>query len=358
MPVQKRLNKEHKMDNLREIVLESGRLAGACACGIATVETLAGGPESADLTRVLPGAKSAISFAYCLDTDAIDLFLSKKDRRPHERNNIDVNILANGAALNLAGYLDMKGYRSFPVIANNYYRTDTPGGALDMVPDISLRYLAVRSGVGYFGLSGNVITPNEGAAVILGAVVTTAELAPTEPLPSEENYCDSCRLCMASCASGLMEKQKKTTVTLGGLDFQYSKRKSYLRCEYVCGGFTGLHPSGKWSTWSPGRFPIPENDEEFLPALMNGLTNYCQWPDMGGGYYHVLSPYKMYLTCGNCQLVCHPDREERKRRHRLLTKSGVVVQNEDGSLEAMPQDKARERMEGLPQARRALYETV
>ncbi len=346
------------MDNLREIVLDQVKLGGACACGIATKETLAGGPESTDLAKVLPGAKSAVSFAYPLDTEAIDLFISKKDRRLHERNNIDVNLLASGGALNLAGYLEMKGYRSFPVIANNYYRTDTPGGALDMMPDISQRYLAVRSGVGYFGLSGNVIIPKEGAAVILGAVVTTAELEPTEPLPPEDNYCDNCRLCMASCASGMMDKEDKVTVTLGGIDFEYSKRRSYLRCEYVCGGFTGLHQSGKWSTWSPGRFPIPEKDEEFLPALMNGLANYSQWPDMGGGYYHVLSPHKMFLTCGNCQLVCHPDLEERKRRHRLLTESGVVVQNEDGSLEAVQQEEAKQRMEGLPQERRALYEMV
>jgi epoxyqueuosine reductase len=346
------------MENLRKIVLDQVTLGGACAVGIATTDTLAGGPESADITRVLPGARSAISFAYALDTEAIELFLSKKDRMAHERNNIDINNLASGAALNLAGFIEMKGYRSVPVIANNYYRSDTPGGLLDMMPDISQRYLAVRSGVGTFGLSGNVITPKYGAAVILGAVVTTAAFRPTDPLPSEESYCDECRLCMASCASGTMDKEEKTTVTLGGMDFAYSKRKSYLRCEYVCGGFTGLHPSGKWSTWSPGRFPIPEKDEEFLPALMNGLANYSKWPDMGGGYYHSLSPYKMYLTCGNCQLICHREKDERNRRYKMLKESGVVVQNQDGSLAAVSPQEGRQRMQDLPPERRALYETI
>jgi len=303
------------MEILRKTVLEQIKLGGACAVGITTSEMLAGGPESTDISRVLPGAKSAVSFAYALDTESILRFLSKKDRRAHELNNIAVNNIASGAALNLAGFIEMKGYRSVPIIANNYYRTDTPGGMLDMLPDISQRYLAVRSGVGYFGLSGNVITPAEGAAVILGAVVTTADFQPTEPLPPEGNYCDGCRLCMASCASGLMDSEAKTIVNIGGTEFTHSRRKSYLRCEYVCGGFTGLHPSGKWSTWSPGRFPIPENDEEFLPVLMNGIANYSKWPDMGGGYYHSLSPYKLFLTCGNCQLICHPDKEERKRRY-------------------------------------------
>jgi hypothetical protein len=79
---------------------------------------------------------------------------------------------------------------------------------------------------------------------------------------------------------------------------------------------------------------------------------------MGGGYYHVLSPHKMYLTCGNCQLVCHPDKEERKRRYKLLTESGVVVQGQDGSLQAVSPEEARQRLGALPQERRALYETV
>jgi epoxyqueuosine reductase len=65
----------------------------------------------------------------------------------------------------------------------------------------------------------------------------------------------------------------------------------------------------------------------------------------------------MYLTCGNCQLVCHPDKEGRKRRYQMLRESGVVIQNEDGSLEAVSPDEAKQRMDGLPQERRALYET-
>jgi epoxyqueuosine reductase QueG len=346
------------MENLRDIVLDQVRLGGACAVGLATVDTLAGGPESADITRVLPGAKSAISFAYALDPDLLELFLAKKDRLGHERNNLDVNTMASGAALNLAGFLQMKGHQAFPVVANNYYRTDTPLGALDMKPDVSLRYLAVRSGLGWFGLSGNVITAAHGAAVILGGVITTADFEPTPALAVEDSYCNGCRLCQSSCASGLMAKKELTTVTMGGQDFQYSKRKSYLRCEYVCGGFTGLHPSGTWSTWSPGRFPIPERDEDFLPALMNSLDNYSQWPDMGGGYYHVLSKHKMFVTCGNCQLVCHPDPEVRKRRHRLLREGGVVVQNPGGSLEALPPVKAGARLAGMEPPRRALYQNA
>ena len=65
------------------------------------------------------------------------------------------------------------------VAANNVFRPP-PGGNLPeytadlYYPDISHRYLAVRSGVASMGLSGNLLTATEGAAVILGAAVTTA----------------------------------------------------------------------------------------------------------------------------------------------------------------------------------------
>jgi len=65
---------------------------------------------------------------------------------------------------------------------------------------------------------------------------------------------------------------------------------------------------------------------------------------------------KLNVTCGNCQLLCHPDRDERTRRYKLLTKNGVVVQNSDGSLEAVPPDVAKQRLAAMPPERRAMYE--
>lgn len=344
------------MESLSQTVIGLVTDESACAAGIATVETLAGGPPSVDLSYVLPDAKSAISFAVPLDQSLISAYLMKKDRRSHERDNIRTNLLASGIALQTAKFLDQKGYPSVAVAANEVYRQETPRGILDMMPDICQRFLAVRSGVGSFGLSGNVITKSHGAAVILGSVVTTAELEPTPPLPEEDNYCDDCRLCLASCAAGFADPEEETSVTLGGVEFKYSKRRSYLRCELVCGGFAGLHPSGKWSTWSPGRFTIPKTDEEFIPVLVRATEATNQRPMMEGGIHHVLLESKLYLTCGNCQLICSPDKEERKKRYKMLTSSGVVVQNPDGSLEAVSPANARERLAAMSPEARTLYE--
>ena len=75
-------------------------------------------------------------------------------------------------------------------------------------------------------------------------------------------------------------------------------------------------------------------------------------------YYHSLSPYKMFFTCGNCQLVRHPQKEERQRRYKMLKEGGVVVQNEDGSIEAVSPEEAVQRMEAMDPQRRAVYEDV
>ncbi len=343
---------------LAQFAMDYVKLEGACAAGVVTKETLAGGPPSTDLEYVLPGAQSAVTFAVPLDPRKIEPYLGKRDQAGHQDDNIHTTVFVTGLAVMLADYLDQRGYPSRGVSSNAVYRKDTPRGMIDFLPDLSHRYLAVRSGVGWFGLSGNVITKTHGAAVILGSVVTTAALEPTDPLPAEESYCDECKLCMGSCLSGLMDKRERTTVTMGGIEFSYSKRLSYHRCDLVCGGFTGLSKNGKWSTWSPGRFPIPERDEEFQPVLMKAIADSWPRPEIEGGFYHPAMPgqRKINFTCGNCQLLCHPERAERKRRYKLLAGNGVVVQHADGSLEAVPPGAAKRHLAAMSPEQRACYE--
>jgi epoxyqueuosine reductase len=343
------------MNSLTEQVLDFARSWGASLAGIATRETLAGGPPSVDLEYVLPGARSAVSIAVPLNTDFIKTYLAKEDRLSHEQDNLRANMQATGVAAYLARYLEQKGHPSKGVTSNDAYREDVPGGRQSMLPDLSHRYLAVRSGLGWFGFSGNVITPQYGATVILATCVTTAELEPTEPLPPEENYCDHCGLCQAACCSALMDPKEETRVTLGGMEFVYARRRNYLRCELVCGGPTGLHPSGKWSTWSPGRFLIPEEDRAFREVMIKGMRAYNRRPPMEGGYPHILMRSKLYLTCGNCQLLCRPEPAERKALYKLLTTSGCIIQEQDGRLERVFPEEAEGYVRALDQDRQNLY---
>jgi len=347
------------MEKITRRVKDLARCYGATAVGTTTIGKLAGGPPSTDLTYVLEKAASAVSYAVPLDQNHIEDWFGKKTHKAHLQNNIQANVMASGISMEIANYLDQKGYPSVPLTSNTAYRTDTKNGRYDEIPPISHRYLAVSSGVGFFGLSGNVLTKTHGAAIILGSVVTEAPLIPTDPIPEDDNYCDSCRLCKAACASGFIDGEEQVSVTMGGKEFSYSKKNHHSRCDYVCGGFTGLHKTGKWSTWSPGRFPIPDKDEDFFPALLNTVGPYLKRPKPEHAFFNALMPGdRVELTCGNCQLICHPDKDVRKRRYKLLLESGVIVQNPDGTLEAVSPEEGKKRLKEMDPETRALYEEV
>jgi epoxyqueuosine reductase QueG len=346
-------------DSLAERLMDYARMMGAVSAGVATLETLEGGPPSTDLTYVLPEAKSAVSFAVPIDQSAIDPYLSKEDRHAQESDARQANIISSGIACWLANFLEQKGFKAKAINANQNYRDkcgDEQLGKNPMNPEISHRYVAAASGVGFFGLSGNILTKDNGGAVILGTCVTSAELTPTKPIPQEENYCDNCGLCLDSCLSGMMDQEEKAAVTIGGTPFSYSKRREYMRCGFVCGGLSGLHPDKKWSTWSPGRYKIPYKDEDFIGLVLNTIPYYSKRPEMSGGNYNVLTNSKIYTTCANCQLLCHPDKKKRADRFKMLTTNGVIIQHPDGSLERVTPEKAEEHMAAMDEETRALYQ--
>src|SRR5437870_4445314 len=65
------------------------------------------------------------------------------------------------------------------------------------------REAAARSGVGFYGKNTMLITRRHGSWVVLGTLVTTAELDPTPPLATD---CGSCRLCVDACPTGALDE--------------------------------------------------------------------------------------------------------------------------------------------------------
>lgn len=337
---------------IEEFLLERGALR----VGIATTETLSGGPPSADITYRMEGARSAVSFALPLDRDRIRSFLAKEDRLGHEEDNLRANNRSRDLSWELAEMLRREGHQAKGLAANLRYRQDADDWALLLHPDLSHRYVAVRSGMASYGWSGNVGIRGHGTAVILGTTVTDADLNPTEPVPEEESFCDRCKLCYKACAVGMFDNKEETSVTLGGVTFTHAARRDYLLCLFCCGGFTGLARSGKWSTWSPGRFALPEGREALMREFARAVELYARRPPMPGGYMHpALEGYKQYLTCGNCQIVCWGDREETRENVRILHESGCVLQKPDGELYALPPDEAEAAFNAMDPAHRSLY---
>ncbi|HET9675366.1 MAG TPA: tRNA epoxyqueuosine(34) reductase QueG [Gaiellaceae bacterium] len=64
------------------------------------------------------------------------------------------------------------------------------------------REAAARSGVGFYGKNTLLITRRHGSWVVLGTLVTEAELESTPPLGTD---CGECRLCIEACPTGALD---------------------------------------------------------------------------------------------------------------------------------------------------------
>jgi epoxyqueuosine reductase len=65
------------------------------------------------------------------------------------------------------------------------------------------REAAVRAGIAFYGKNTMAITRRHGSWVVLGTLVTTAELEPSPPLGTD---CGSCRLCVDACPTGALDE--------------------------------------------------------------------------------------------------------------------------------------------------------
>jgi epoxyqueuosine reductase len=109
------------------------------------------------------------------------------------------------------------------------------------------REAAARSGVGFYGKNTMLITRRHGSWVVLGTLVTTADLGPTSPLDAD---CGECRLCIDACPTGALDEP-------GALDA--------TRCL-------------SWSTQAPA--PIPVDHREALADQVYGCDicqDVCPW---------------------------------------------------------------------------------
>ena len=141
-----------------------------------------------------------MTFALPLDVQAIYDFLGKKSSIPHNLDQNRVHQRALHAGLKLSKFLESKGYKATIDSPNIKWRgTLNPFG---YTPPFSHRYASYVTGIAAPGLSGNAVTKEYGASVVLASVFTNAELE-SDPMmdPREiyDNVCQKCMACAASC---------------------------------------------------------------------------------------------------------------------------------------------------------------
>jgi epoxyqueuosine reductase len=133
--------------------------------------------------RLLPGARSVVSAALC--------YWAPEPERPAGHGRLPRYTWHDGYA-ELRERLDALGRELgalYRVVVDANQHVD--------------REAAVRAGIGFYGKNTMLITRRHGSWVVLGTLVTAAELAPTPPLATD---CGSCRLCVDACPTGALDE--------------------------------------------------------------------------------------------------------------------------------------------------------
>jgi len=133
-------------------------------------------------------------------------------------------------AYRVTKFLEKQGYQALPIPGrgSQYWEKKKFYGPF------SFRHAAVAAGLGQFGWSGLVLTPEFGSRQRFIAVLTDAPLQASPPL--EENPCQKCYQCIKNCPAGAIKKEP-WQATLGGRTYTYGVVEGD-RCWWVAKGLT------------------------------------------------------------------------------------------------------------------------
>jgi epoxyqueuosine reductase len=170
------------------------------------------------------------------------------------------------------------------------------------------REAAARAGVGFYGKNTMLITRTHGSWVVLGTLVTSADVEPSKPLQVD---CGSCRICIDACPTDALEQP-------GTLDAN--------RCL-------------SWSTQRPGSIPV-----EHRAAIGDAVygcdicQDVCPWnrgvekrradePPAGESTVDLVG----WLEADGADLIEHYDRLYVPRRNpRYLKRNALVALGNSG----------------------------
>jgi len=377
--IRNKSQKISEVSTLEEQIKQIAKETGADLVGITSKDQLLSNACS-DPTYYLPTAESVIGFAVALDEATVRAFLAKEDLSAQanmSRLEGETYHKLEDIGEAIKTFLESQGYEAVNCEVNMDYRRvkrkhasqnvaqlkqlielierDPENPILELIksrdslfdpnltPYISLRYVAVACGIGRLGWSGNLVTQDFGALVYLGCVITNAKLELDPQLP--ENPCNRCKICTTVCQGQFFDSQDSQTVTIGDIEEIIAKKHALSHCVLCCGGFTGQSKYPEWSTWSPWRVYIPEDDEEADKALNQTLKEYLLAgglksrnmlrlaTDTQLGFKKAVKPVDDFrVYCASCQLVCGPTEELRREHYELIRNSGVVELDDEDNF--------------------------
>jgi len=181
------------VDDLRRLALEAGA-DDAAAVSLAHPDLAEERPHA---EAALPGARALVSLVVRMHPDDIrsptrSVANHKFHRAGHVVDEVAHRVAARLSAL---GHPTINPPMAFPMEMDAF-----PGRSWI----IAHKRVAVAAQLGTMGLHRNVIHPRFGSFILLGTVVTTAEVTGASA-PLSFDPCVSCKLCVAACPVGAIE---------------------------------------------------------------------------------------------------------------------------------------------------------
>jgi len=288
--------------------------------GIAGIERFNESPEGMHPTDFLPGCKSVIVFCTRLPDGAVSITY---------RTFEDLNYNVHG----VYGAFGYVGAPNFNLLFANYkisrfvekltgcVAVPEPAGPTHGAKMMSLRHCAYAAGLGEFGWSSLMLTPEFGPRNRFGAVLTTAEL-PSDPMYSGPRLCDPsrCHVCEKLCPTGAIAPYvpgSERLVRSGGKEIGYGQT-NWSKCRIMC------HGTGRDYNES-GTDLVPQRDWEPLNEDLDVIGKYFDAHPRENFHQHSPS-----WKCGNCLSYCPVGSWYRRFRDTGLTNTNIDDSIDDG----------------------------
>lgn len=182
-------------EEVRAIALD----AGADDAAVVSVDHPDLVEEKPHVQRALPEARSLVAIVLRTHPDNIQSPRRSVANLEFQRRGHEVDEVAGRIALALSA----RGHRTInPAMAFPMEMDDFPGRSWI----VSHKRVAVAAQLGRMGLHRSVIHPRFGSFILLGTVITAADLE-GEPAPLTFDPCVTCKLCVAACPVGAIEPE-------------------------------------------------------------------------------------------------------------------------------------------------------
>src|SRR4030095_12857139 len=175
---------------LRQLCLE----AGADDVGFVEIDRPGLADQRDDILSFFPRTKTLISFVRRMNRETIRSVARSLPNLEFHHTGDDVNETARRivTALEQRGVRAVNPAMGFPMEMDRF-----PGKTWV----VSHKPVAVAAGLGQMGIHRSVIHPKFGSFILLGTVLTEAEVSEYQT-PIDYNPCLECKLCVAACPVG------------------------------------------------------------------------------------------------------------------------------------------------------------